>query len=60
MKDAAQPDRVEGFPRAPHLIRLMPGHVAELYGSSKRLFTTTVEEGINPNPPCQHSMWEKT
>jgi hypothetical protein len=48
-KDAAQPDRVKGFLRAPleATLWLMSDHGAQLWWKG---------QGDNPNPPCQHSI----
>jgi hypothetical protein len=53
-KDAAQPDRVEGFLRAPlaAIIRLMSDRGAQLRWKG--------QFGANPNTPCQHCLWEET
>ena len=53
-KDAAQGDRVEGFLRAPlaATLWLMSDHGAQLRWKGQL--------GANPNPPCQHSLWEET
>ena len=53
-KDAAQPDRVEGFLRAPlaTTLRLVSDHRTQLRWKG--------QFGVYPNPPCQHSLWEET
>jgi hypothetical protein len=53
-KDAAQPDRVEGFLRVPlaATLWLMSDHGAQLRLKGHL--------GNNPNSPCQHSLWEET
>ena len=48
-------DRVEGFLKAPLVATfwLMSDHGAQLRWKAGPL-------GVNPNPPCQHSLWEET
>jgi hypothetical protein len=54
-KDAAQPDRVEGFLSAP--IWQPPYDLCLIMELS---YDGRVSLGDNPNPPCQHSLWEET
>jgi hypothetical protein len=53
-RDSARPDWVEGFLKAPlaATLWLMSDHGAQLRWKDQL--------GANPNPPCQHSLWEET